>query len=355
LAEELGERTELPTGKRLQEARGRGQVAKSQDLTAAIDLIGGAILIVTLGGTAVGALAVLMRQVLEGQAPGSGFDAESARETIAWAGVQLARIAAPALGVMFLLAVLSQVAQIGWHLTTDPLRPRIERLNPVGGFKKLFNVRNLVKTLVNSVKLGLVAVVATLLIRRFLPAIAALPMLEMAPALYKMLQLSAQLAAALLVLLLVIGLADYLYQRWQHTQDLRMTKQEVKEERRSMEGDPDIKAKRFRMAREIAMHRIQQSVPTADVIVTNPTHFSVALKYDAGKMHAPRVVAKGADFLAVHIRHVAAANGVPIVERPPLARGLYWGVDIGREIAPEFYEAVAEVLAYVYRLKGKVA
>src|SRR5262249_16454542 len=122
-----------------------------------------------------------------------------------------------------------------------------------------------------------------------------------------------------------------------------------------MEGDPDIKARRMRMARDIAMQRIRQAVPKADVIVTNPTHFSIALKYDSNKMRAPKVVAKGADELAFLIRELAIANAVPIVERPPLARALYWGVEVGREIAPQFYEAVAEVLAYVYRIRGKAA
>jgi flagellar biosynthetic protein FlhB len=137
-----------------------------------------------------------------------------------------------------------------------------------------------------------------------------------------------------------------------------MTKQEVKEERRSVDGDPDVKARRFRMAREIALQRIQHAVPKADVIVTNPTHFSVALQYDQDSMRAPKVVAKGADEMAFRIRQIATASGVPMVERPPLARGLYWGVHVGQEIKPEFYEAVAEVLAYVYRLKeagGKAA
>jgi flagellar biosynthetic protein FlhB len=355
VAEELGERTELPTGRRLHEARNRGQVAKSQDLSAAIDLIGGVLLLVTLGGSGVAAIAILMRQTLEGSAPGSPFDVEEIRGTLIWTASHMARVAGPALLAMFACSMLAQIVQTGWHITTEPLRPKIERLNPAAGVKKLLNLRNLIKTLVNSIKLAVIAVVATLLIKKFLPGIVALPLLQMAPAMMRMLQMAAELAIWLLAILLFLGIVDYTYQRWQHTRDLRMTKQEVKEERRSMEGDPDIKAKRFRMAREIAMHRIQQNVPTADVIVTNPTHFAVALKYESGRNHAPKVVAKGADFLALHIRQLAAAHGVPIVERPPLARGLYWGVDVGREIAPEFYEAVAEVLAYVYRLKGRVA
>jgi flagellar biosynthesis protein FlhB len=355
VAEELGEKTELPTLRRREEARTRGQVAKSQDLAAAIDLIGGMLLVVVLGGAAVAAAAVLMRQVLSGEAPGMTLEVESLRESAAWAGVHLVRIAAPALGLMFLIAVIGQVVQVGWHMSSKALEPKLERLNPIKGLKKIFNLRNLVKTAINCVKLVVIIAVMGLLLARFLPSIASLPMLDMAPAMLKILQLALQMSAALLAILLLIGVVDFLYQRWQHTQDLKMTKQEVKDERRSMEGDPDVKAKRMRMAREIAMHKIQQEVPKADVIVTNPTHFAIALRYEGGKMHAPRVVAKGADFLALHIRQIAAANGVPIVERPPLARGLYWGVDVGREIAPEFYEAVAEVLAYVYRLKGKVA
>lgn len=134
-----------------------------------------------------------------------------------------------------------------------------------------------------------------------------------------------------------------------------MTRQEVKDERRSMDGDPEIKSRRFRMARELLMHKIQAEVPRADVVVTNPTHFSVALRYDPVKMRAPKVVAKGADEMAFHIRRVAIAAGVTIVERPPLARGLYWEVEIGREVPAEFYEAVAEVLAYVYRINGRAA
>ena len=134
-----------------------------------------------------------------------------------------------------------------------------------------------------------------------------------------------------------------------------MTRQEVKDEQRRMEGDLEVKGRRLRMARQIALQRIRQAVPRADVVVTNPTHFAVALQYEAGSMSAPRVVAKGADFLAFRIREIAAAANVPIVERPPLARALYQGVPVGRQIAPEFYEAVAEILAYVYRLNGKAA
>jgi len=143
---------------------------------------------------------------------------------------------------------------------------------------------------------------------------------------------------------------DLIYQRWQHKKDLRMTKHEVKDERRSMEGDPQIKGKRLRMAREIAMQRIAQDVPQADVVIANPTHFSVAIRYDEETMNAPIVIAKGADYLALRIRQIARFEGIPVIARPPLARALYWGTEVGDAISAAHYEAVAELLAYVYRM-----
>jgi flagellar biosynthesis protein FlhB len=355
MAEELGERTELPTSRRLTEARGRGQVAKSQDLSAAIDLIGGTILIIVFGGFAFITLGTIMRRILEMQTEGDILDIASLRPTAIWAVGQAAWILIPMLLAMFVIAGIGQIVQVGLLLTSYPLQPKLERLSPIAGVKRLFNTRNLVKSVANIFKLILIGIVATLVIYRHLPAVISLPVLGLLPAMYKLLTIALELAAWMLLILLTLGLIDYMYQRWQHTKDLKMTKQEVKEERRSMDGDPDIRARRLRMARDIALQRIQQAVPTADVIVTNPTHFSIALKYDQATMRAPRVVAKGADYMAFRIRHVAMASRIPIVERPPLARGLYWGVEVGHEISPEFYEAVAELLAYVYRIEGRAA
>ncbi len=163
------------------------------------------------------------------------------------------------------------------------------------------------------------------------------------------------LAAKLTALLLVLALLDFSFQKMQHSRDLRMTKEEVKKEMKDMDGDPLMKQRRARVARQLALQRIASAVPNADVIVTNPTHFAIALKYDRGTMAAPRVVAKGQDFMAMRIRQLALQHGVPLVERKPLARALYAGVDIGQEVPPEHYTAVAEVLAYVYRLAGEAA
>jgi len=182
-----------------------------------------------------------------------------------------------------------------------------------------------------------------------------MPYLALKPCVIGVGSLLFDLALRLLAVLLLLGVIDFAYQRWKHSKDMRMSKQEVKDEMKQTEGDPEVKRRRMRMQQQIAMQRISASVPKADVIVTNPEHISIAIKYDADRMHAPMVVAKGADFLAMRIRQVALQHGIPIVERKPLARALYREVAVGQEVPPDFYTAVAEVLAYVYRLSGKMA
>jgi len=177
----------------------------------------------------------------------------------------------------------------------------------------------------------------------------------LSPALAFALAMALRVALWTLAVLLILGIIDWAYQKWQHNQDLKMTRHEVKDERRASEGDLETKARRLRFARSLMVQRLQHDVPKADVVVTNPTHFSVALKYESGEMSAPRVVAKGADEMAMRIRYIAKTHGVPIVERPPLARALFKDVPVGKEIPAHHYQAVAEVLSYVYRLEGKAA
>jgi flagellar biosynthetic protein FlhB len=254
---------------------------------------------------------------------------------------------------VFLVAYVTQLAQVGLLFTFQPLKPKISQLNPIAGAKKLLGVRSLVKSGVNILKLIVVIGVAYLITVKRLPILVALPRMNSIAAVAEIGKLGLELAIWLVVLLLVLAFVDYIYQKWQHRKDLKMTKHEVKDERRSMEGDPAVKGKRLRMAREIAMQRIAQDVPQADVVIANPTHFSVAIRYDEKNMDAPVVVAKGADFLALRIRQLARFAGVPVIARPPLARALYWGTEVGDAIAPAHYEAVAELLAYVYRIDAK--
>lgn len=353
MPDDLGEKTELPTHRRLSEARERGQVARSQDLSSALDLIGAAIIVALLGAFITGSMVGLLRRVLE--ADGLSPDLSTIGDLIREIALRSAIALAPVLAAMAFIGFLSNFLQVGPLFTIDALRPKFERLDPFAGFARLFGRKNLVKTLLNAVKMAAVLGVGYLVLSDSLGKMVSLPRLELSGALFVIGQEALRITLYLLALLLILGLTDFLFQRWQHTQELRMTKEQVKDERRSMEGDPKVKAARARLARQIAVQRINQAVPEADVVVTNPTHYSVALRYDPLKGGAPRVVAKGVDYLAMRIRQVAANNRVPLVERPPLARALHAGCEVGQEVPPELYQAVAEVLAYVYRLENQAA
>lgn len=353
MAEDLGEKTEAPSARRLREARNRGQVAKSTDFGSAIDLVGGFIALLILGSGMVAGLTALLRYVLDDRNSGPAFDLASLETTGRTTFIQMLIIAAPFLAVMFVLSFLAQFVQVGWHTTLTPITPKLDKLSPIRGFSRLFSRRNVVRTGLGVLKISIIGLVGTLIVRAHLPQIAALARLEATAAFVVMGKIIAAMCVWMLAVMLILGLIDLWYQRWQHMRDLKMTKQEVKDELRSMEGDVETKGRRLRMARQIALQRLKQAVPKADVVVTNPTHFAVALQYDPKTMAAPKVVAKGADFMAFRIREIAAANRIPIIEKPALARALYADAAIGKAIDPEFYEAVAEILAYVYRLQGK--
>lgn len=355
MAEDMGERTEKPSAKKLGEARYRGQIPKSIDLSGAIDLIAAITVIWYFGKSFVEQLTAMTRSMLAGEAPGSGPTAQGLDELFVWTASRAGLAIAPVVGIMFLAVTASQISQVGLLFTLEPLQPKFGKLNPINGFKRLFGKRNLIKTLVSVIKLTIVLFVVVKFILGHFAELAVLPTVDLIKSAEYVMNLTVDLAVWMLVLMLLIGLADFAYQRWQHTQDLRMTKPEVKDERRSMEGDEETKGRRLRMARSTLVQRIRHNVPKADVVVTNPTHFAVALRYDADKMAAPQVVAKGADSMAFRIREIATASGVPIVEKPALARALYAQVEVGRTITPELFEAVAEILAYVYRLNKRAA
>lgn len=352
MADDPGEKTEDPTMHKLRKARERGQVGKSQDFGAVIMMTGAALLVAALGLLATGVVSATMRDVMAGSAPGHATMAEDVNRVVRWIGVRMGLILLPTMAVMFLVALFSQLVQVGWAISPEAIVPKLDRLNPISGAKRIFGPKGAAKLGMDFAKLILVVVVVVFVLARWIPALAQLPLMDIRAATILSLRAVIELTVWMLAVLLVIGLADLKYQKWQHRSDNKMTKQEVKEEQKSMDGDPEMRQRRARVAREIASQRVQNDVPGADVVVTNPTHFSVAIKYDANEMAAPEVIAKGADYVALKIREVARTHGVPVVERPPLARALYRGVEVGQTISPEHYEAVAEVLAYVYRLEG---
>ncbi|MEQ8317427.1 MAG: flagellar biosynthesis protein FlhB [Phycisphaerales bacterium] len=352
MADDPGEKTEEPTAHKLKKTREQGQVGKSQDFGAVVMMAGAAVLLAAMGILATGLLSAMMRDIMAGSAPGHAVVVDDVNRTLRWLGVRIGLILVPTMAVMFVISLLSQLVQVGWALSPEAIKPKLSRMNPVSGAKRIFGPKGAVKLMMDLVKLVLVMVVVVFVIARWVPVLGALPLMDLKAGVVASLRAMVELSIWMLAVLLIIGLIDLKYQKWQHRHDNKMTKQEVKEEQKSMDGDPEMKQRRSRVAREIALQRVQSDVPGADVVVTNPTHFSVAIKYDANEMAAPKVVAKGADYVALRIREVARTNGVPVVERPPLARALYRGVEVGQTISPEHYEAVAEVLAYVYRLEG---
>jgi flagellar biosynthetic protein FlhB len=355
MAEDLGERTEDPTPKRRIEARRDGNIAKSTELSGALALLVGTLLIAVLFFPMLGQFKGLLGTVLDGDKLGNPTDPNEAKTVIDFAALAAARIGAPFLLLMLAAAVLIQFVQVGWLFSPQLLRPRLTQLNPLSGFKRILSLNGLFKASLSIVKTVVVLTVVVFSIWQYRGQIVVLPYLAPLPIVLKVTGIVLNVALRLVAVLLLLGVLDMIYQKWKHTEDLKMTKQQVKDEMRQAEGDPHVKRRRYRMQQQIAMQRIAAAVPRADVVVTNPEHVSVAITYAAQRMSAPTVVAKGADFVALRIRQIALANGIPIVERPPLARALYRQVGVGQEIPPDFYHAVAEILAYVYQLNGKMA
>ncbi|MHC4218516.1 MAG: flagellar biosynthesis protein FlhB [Planctomycetota bacterium] len=355
MAEDLGERTEPPTPKRRTEARQDGNIARSQELSGALMLLAGTLVIAATFFPMLGSFKGMIRAVLDGDTLGSPLDPAEAKTVIDFVAIAAARIGVPLLLLMAFAAFVIQFSQVGWLFSPKMLRPKLSQLNPINGAKRLLGLSGLFKAGLSIVKTVLVVLVVILTIYQYGRQLVVLPYLAPLQIVLKASGLMLILALRLVAVLVLLGVLDLVYQRWKHTQDLKMTKQQVKDEMRQAEGDPHVKRRRYRMQQQIAMQRIAAAVPKADVVVTNPDHVSVAITYEAERMNAPTVVAKGADFVALRIRQIALANSVPIVQRPPLARALYRQVAVGQEIPPDFYHAVAEILAYVYQLNGKMA
>lgn len=350
MADDLGERTEQPTPKRLQDARRDGTIAKSMDLSSAVLLLAATLVVAIAFLPMLGRFKALLEAVLLGDTLGNPVDPAEAQTVIEFVAIAGARIALPVLLATALVAYLSHFFQVGWLFSLKIIQPNLAKLNPIAGFKRLAGVSGLFRAGMGIVKLAFVTVVVVLTIHQYADRIVVLAYLSPMGAMMSAAWMMMDLALRLLAVLLVLGVLDLLYQRWKHVRDLRMTKHQVKEEMKQTEGDPAVKRRRLRMQQQITMQRIASAVPRADVIVTNPEHISIAIQYDSEQMLAPMVVAKGADYVALRIRQLALVHRVPIVERPPLARALYRQVAVGGEIPPAFYHAVAEILAYVYRL-----
>ena len=353
MAEDQGDKTEAPTPRKRQEAREQGQIARSQDLSSAVLLVGAMVLLKAFGDDVVTALRLLLAEALSARtltdaAPGAAID--PFRSPLA----QVARSLAPMLVGVALLVVGVNLLQVGWAFNPKRLQPNLGALNPLKGLGRLFGKgRSPMQAVMAVVKLVVVIALAYSALHGRLGEVVRAQELGYLQILGLGASVVYSIGLRVGVALLVLAIIDYALARWRMEKQLKMSKQEVKEEMRRMEGDPKIKQRRRQIAMQIAAQRLKKDVPTADVIVTNPTEFAVALKYDKDAMHAPRVIAKGQGLMAKRIREIAIASGVPILERKPLARALFKLVEVGQEIPEQFYSAVAEILAYVYELSGK--
>jgi flagellar biosynthetic protein FlhB len=344
-------RTEKATPQRRNKAREEGNVLKVQDLDST--LLFGANLFLFLGVWGI-TLTLLTQQVAyflkcAGERS-SMVDADMGKLGLDLLWIIL-RILLPYLAVNFLVAIGVQFLQHGFKITTKPLKPKFSKLNPVNGLKRLFSMKSTVDLLKGLFKLLIVIWAAYIVLSPKIPLILRSMWLSLDQSMGLMQETIFQLYRNVLLAMFVVAAIDFMYQKFQFEKNLRMTKQEIKDEYKDSEGNPLIKGKQRNIMMQAAMHRITTHVPKATVVITNPTHFAVALMYDNGTP-APVCVAKGVDNLALKIRETAKAAGVPVVENPPLARLLYRAVDIDRPIPAELYQAVAQVLAYVYKLKG---
>lgn len=356
-ADEGGEKTEDPTAKKLEDSRKEGQVAKSKELSNACSLLA-LFLSLKLFVGFVGQRLTETFFVFWRDMPlfvNNTFDSVTVWQYLLEVIMYILITCLPFMLVAFVISFLAQRLQIKWKVTTKPLQPKFSKLNPINGFKRIFSKQALFDLALSLFKIVLFCAVSYSVIKDNIGAFITVYDLTIEDSLSILFDLVMELGIKISMVYVAISVADLFYQRWKHKKDLRMTKQEVKDEYKNSEGDPKVKSQQRQRMQQASRRRMMQSIPEADVVITNPTHFAVALRYDNAMSQAPVVTAKGADYLAMKIKDIARENDVEIVENKPLARMLYSNVEVGNEIPAELYQSVAEVLAYVYRIKNKVS
>ena len=354
MAEQEGqEKTEVPTEKKRRESREEGQVAFSKELSSAALLAGIVLTLVATSPIILDAMRQLMSQIFRDLAQSEELSIDS---IFTLSGEILSIILpafAPFAAVIIFAGIFASVLQVGVLITFKAISPKFNKISPLTGLKRLFSSQSLADFLKSMAKLIIVGFVGYLTYIDKITELNGLSVSTPESILIYNFTVVAEVAGKIVLALVAIAIFDYFYQRWHHEQQLMMTKQEVKDETKQTEGDPQLKARIRQIQREMSNARMMQEVPKADAVIVNPTHFSVAILYDRDVMTAPEVIAKGADHLALRMRTVARENNVPILERPELARDLYANVEIGDDIPERFYKAIAEILAFVYRLRKR--
>jgi flagellar biosynthetic protein FlhB len=348
--ESFQEKTEEPTSKRREEARKKGQVAKSMEINSTLILLTGLVTLTIFGGSMFSRIVAVDKFIFS--QVGQIQLTQDALPAYLFAGIKvLLSILWPVMLPIVLVGIISNLLQFGFVFSFHPMKPKLEKLNPLQGLKKLFSKRSLMELIKNIMKIVIIGWIGYLVIASLAEEM--VPLMDQNPwaIFFWVCRGVAKIGFFTVLFIAILSIWDFIYQRWEHHSQMKMTKQEVKDEFKQMQGDPKVKAKIRQIQFKAAMQRMMKDLQTADVVITNPTEFAVALKYDEESMAAPTVIAKGKRLIAQRIREIATEHGIPLVENPPLARELYKAVDVGQEVPGKFYQAVAEILAYVYRLR----
>jgi len=352
MADQSSDKTEQPTPKRLEDARKKGNVAKSMEINSAFILLSGTLTLFFISGYMFQNFSLFIKHVF-GNLMSYQFGMDSVRPyavSLIWISIKLI---APLLLAIMVIGILANIGQVGFLFTLEPVIPNPEKINPIKGFQRIFSMRSLEELIKGILKIAIISYVMYLVIKGHYDDYFLLMDQGTGQIISFMMKLIFQMAIKASLILLILAAADFAFQKWNYLKDMRMTKQEVKEELKEYEGDPQVRGRIRSLQREMSRKRMMADVPKADVVITNPTHYAVALKYEPDGMEAPRVLAKGSRKLALKIKEIARESGVPIVEDPPLARALFKSTEVGMEIPVDLFQSVAEVLAYIYRLKGK--
>ncbi len=344
------DKTEPATPKKREEARKKGQIANSREVPSVLVLLSALSVFYFSGGWMLNQVAGIMETVF-GQAGQLDFDVQNVQSLLWFLFQKVVTVMAPLIAVVAFAGIFGNIAQFGFLLSGEPLTPKLNKLNPLKGIKRLISIRAGVELCKAILKVIIIGGVTYLMISSEITKIPALVSISVSSIMGFMGQVALKLGFFTCLVLIILAAVDLVFQRWQHERDLRMTKQEVKDEFRQREGDPMVRSRIRAVQREMAMRRMMNAVPDATVVITNPTHLAVALKFDRS-MQAPVVVAKGAGHLAARIKEIAVEHDIPVIEQKPLARALFKNVEIDQHIPADLYHAVAEILAYVYRLKG---
>lgn len=348
-----GEKTEKATPKKRQDSRKKGQVAKSQDVNTAIVLLAVFLFLLFAGSYLKNIILYIFTHSFNDYML---MPLTEANIQVIFLDVlkELVLFLGPIMLVAMLAGITANFMQVGTLFSTEAIQPKLEKMDPIKGFKRIFSMRAIVELLKSMLKIAFVGVAAFAVLWLRIDEILILSQKSVGTAMATLASLTVQMGLIASAALLFLSVLDYLYQKYDFEKNIRMSKQDIKDEYKNIEGDPLIKSKIKQRQREMAMRRMMQEVPKADVVITNPTHFAIALSYDETKSDAPIVVAKGVDFVAQKIKLIAKEHDVIAVENRPLARAIYSQAEIGQAIPEEFFKAVAEILAYVYRTKNKI-